>query len=183
MCYHDYTGVNTLLKTSTNNGDLDNGDHHGNNDKHPKNITLNDKSHEHDTITMEMPNSDIAGHIGSYSVPVTPMKPYQPSVKISGHHPHRPLFPRRSHSYEHLEELGLSPLASIPPTHSASQSGSGPFRFRGNILASVGSSSNVLGKKCRVIVLVLNTYYVHCIEYLVLVILNAMDINTVKNKY
>ena len=146
MCYHDYAGVNASLEASTNNGDLDNGDHLGNNDRHPKNITLNDKSHQHDIITMETPNSDVAGHIGSYSVPVTPIKPYQPSVKISGHHPHRPLFPRRSHSYEHLEELGLSPLASMPPNHSASQSGSGPFRFRGSMFASVGSTSDVQGE-------------------------------------
>ena len=141
-------GANTSLETPVNDdGDHGNSDHHGNSDQHPTSITLNDKSHELDAITMETLNNDTAGHTGSYSVPVTPMKPYQSPSKNSDYHQHRPLFPRRSHSYEHLEELGLSPLASSPANHSGSQSSSGPFRFRGNILASVGSSSDVLGEE------------------------------------
>ena len=142
-------GVNASLESPVNDdGDHGSIDHHGNNDQHPTSIMLNDKSHELDTITMETVND----HTGSYSVPVTPMKPYQSSSNNSDYHQHRPLFPRRSHSYEHLEELGLSPLASSPPNHSASQSSSGPFRFRGNILASVCSSSDVLGEQ----------YYIYC---------------------
>lgn len=130
-------GANTSLVTSNSDGD---SDHHSNTDQHPKSIKLKD-------ITMETPNSDTVGYTGSYSVPVTPMKPYESSSKNSCNNERPVLLPRRSHSYEHLEELGLSPLGSSLPAHqSGSQSGSAGFRFRGNVLASVGSSSDVLGK-------------------------------------
>ena len=138
-------GMNTSLATSVNDGD---SNHHSNSDKHPMSIKLRDVLHEHDTVTMETPISNSVGHAGSYSVPVTPMKPYESSSAANSDHHQRPsMFPRRSHSYEHLEEVGLAPLASsLPPHQSGSQSGSAGFRFRGNVLASVGSSSDVLGK-------------------------------------
>lgn len=134
-------GMNTSVEVPVNNGD---SDYHGNTNKHPKNVN---KLHELNTVTMETLNNDIVGHAGSFSVPVTPVKPYQSSSKNSDYRRNPPLFPRRSHSYEHLEEVGLSPLASsLPPNQSGSQSGSVGFRFRSNILASVGSSSDVLGE-------------------------------------
>lgn len=135
-------GVNTSLATSVNDGD---SDRHSNTDQHPMSIQLKDVLH--DTVTMETPVSDSMGHAGSYSVPATPMKPYESSSANSDHHQRPSMFPRRSHSYEHLEEVGLAPLASsLPPHLSGSQPGSAGFRFRGNVLASVGSSSDVLGK-------------------------------------
>ena len=140
-----HVGVNASLATSVTKV---NSDHHSNIDQHPKSIKLIDESQEQDAVTTETLNNDTLGHTGSYSVPVTPVKPYQSSSKnIDYHHQHPPMLPRRSHSYEHLEELGLAPLASsLPPNHSGSQYGSGGFRFHGNVLASVGSSSDVLGE-------------------------------------
>lgn len=140
--------MNASLEESVNGGQDENSDQHGNTDQHPKHIKLNERSHEPNTIITETLNSDIGNsHTGSYSVPVTPVKPYQSSDKSSDHHKHYSMLPRRSHSYEHLEELGLSPLASsLPPHQSVSQSVIGGVRLRGNILASVGSSGDVLGE-------------------------------------
>ena len=135
-------GVNTSLAAPVNDGD---SDRHSNTDQHPMSIKLKDVLR--DTVTMETPAGDGMGHAGSYSVPVTPMKPYQSSSANSDYHQRPSMFPRRSHSYEHLEEVCLTPLASsLPPHQSGSQSGSAGFRFRGNVLASIGSSSDVLGK-------------------------------------
>lgn len=131
------------LEASVTDDHHDNSDHHENTNQPPKSIQLIEKPHELDATTIEMANSDVMDHMGSYSVPVSPVKPYQSSSRINDNDQHPPLLPRRSHSYEHLEEVGLSPIQSPP-----NQSGSGGFRFRGNMLASVGSSSDVLGEWC-----------------------------------
>jgi len=142
-------GTSVSQETSITDGNHEDDDHHGDTNQHPSYIKLDDKSHELDAITMETLNNNRVDYTGSHSVPVTPVKPYQSSSVINDYHQHAPLLPRRSHSYEHLEEVGLSPITlSSPANRPVNQSGSGGFRFRGNVLASVGSSSDVLGECC-----------------------------------
>lgn len=137
-------GTSAALETSITDGNHEDSSHHGNANQLPHHIKFNDKSHKLDAITIETLNNSRVDHTGSHSVPVTPMKPYQSS---SDYHQHASLLPRRSHSYEHLEEVGLSPITSSSPANQpVNQSGSGGFCFRGNVLASVGSNSDVLGE-------------------------------------
>jgi len=80
-------------------------------------------------------------HTNCHSLPVSPMRPHQ-SASESSDYPreHSPLLPRRSLSYEHIEELGVTP--ALP----GNQSGSGGLNFRSNALPSVGSAHDVLGE-------------------------------------
>jgi len=108
--------------------------------EHPKELNLT----EAEDVAMDT-DDELLEHTNCHSLPVTPMKPRQSASESSDYHnkDHTSLLPRRSQSYEHIEELGVTPV--LPGSQSINF-GSGGFSYRRNPLPSVGSAHDVLGE-------------------------------------
>ena len=127
--------------TSAVDGCHDDDNDTSNNPEHPKDLNLSEVLLPED-VAMDTDNH--LEHTNCHSLPVTPMKPRQSSSESSDYpRDHTPLLPRRSQSYEHIEELGVSPVL---PGNQSMNSGSGGINYRSNHLPSVGSAHDVLGE-------------------------------------
>ena len=139
---HDYhADTKTTAEVDTSVVDVFHDNDNGTNDipsEHPKNLSLAEVM-EPEGVAMDTDNY-LVEHC--HSLPVTPMKTRQSSSESSDYpKEHTPLLPRRSQSYEHIEEV----TPALPGNHSMN-SGSGGFYYRSNPLPSVGSAHDVLGE-------------------------------------